>query len=173
MRGHRKALAGGLAACLALVAVARADDAPRPEAVTSLDALTIEIAPPSFDFGGGSTEDALPWHERFTFTGVSPDTRFTFGAPPTSAAPRLSLTGSDADLLEFAAGDRWSFTLGLSDLDDFSDFGSLSAGAFFDLSPRMRVGGAVSFTNPETGLIPGEPSSDDVPQIKLESAFRF
>jgi hypothetical protein len=84
-------------------------------------------------------------------------------------------TFNDAPSLELNAGQKWRFTLDLDQDPERMEFDGVSAGAFFDLTPRMRLGGALSlsgdndaFTRASNGQL-----DNDAPQVKFESAFKF
>jgi hypothetical protein len=112
--------------------------------------------------------DILGSADRETFT-------FTFR---TTARPELNnWTLNDTPSFELNAGEKWRFTFNLDSQNAAERFeiDRLSAGAFFDVTPRMRLGGALSFsdeadaiTRASRGAIGG-----DVPEVKFESAFRF
>jgi hypothetical protein len=101
----------------------------------------------------------LPWYERFT---IAPSESYAVW----SGAPRE---------FQLEAGDRWGVTLGYSEaarspqqfsLQDFS------AGAFYEFSERMRIGGELRFTSPEEEIF-GEESESKTPELRFESAFKF
>lgn len=142
--------------------------APQSLALSPLERDTLEAAAPvveprrmdqtapSMDQPSAS---ALPWYERFT---VAPSESYAVWG----AAPRE---------FQLEAGDRWGVTLGYSQgsrsvqnfsLDDFS------AGAFFEFSERVRVGGELRFTSPEEEIF-GEETENKTPELRFESAFRF
>lgn len=102
---------------------------------------------------------ALPWYERFT---VAPSESYAVWG----AAPRE---------FQLEAGERWGVTLGYSEagrsVQDFS-LDDFSAGAFFEFSERVRVGGELRFTSPEEEIF-GEESEHKTPELRFESAFRF
>lgn len=102
---------------------------------------------------------ALPWYERFT---VAPSESYAVWG----GAPRE---------FQLEAGERWGVTLGYSEggrsVQDFS-LDDFSAGAFFEFSERVRVGGELRFTSPEEEIF-GEESERKTPELRFESAFRF
>lgn len=109
----------------------------------------------SEDSGSAS---ALPWYQRFT------------GAP---AEPQI--LWSESESFEMQAGDRWGVTLGYSqgerspqsfNIEDFR------AGAFFELTERVRLGGQLRFTSPEEEIF-GEETEERAPEVRFESAFKF
>ncbi|MCH8488873.1 MAG: hypothetical protein LAT81_02945 [Oceanicaulis sp.] len=103
---------------------------------------------------------ALPWYQRFTLAPA--ETRSVWG-------------NRTVQEFQIQAGARWGLTLGYNDserrqqsfgLEDFS------AGAFFSLSDRVRLGGQLRFTSPEDEIF-GEEGEERRPEIRFESAFRF
>jgi hypothetical protein len=107
-----------------------------------------------------TTASALPWYERFT------------SAPsPLYRGYNHAATGEE---FRVSAGERWGFTLGLTERPRGSQFDAqdLSAGAFFEVNPRLRLGADLRFTNPEEDIF-GEEVERRSPEIKFESAFRF
>ncbi len=101
---------------------------------------------------------ALPWFQRFTVAPTEPQ-----------------ILWADTESFEMQAGDRWGVTLGYSqgertpqnfELEDFR------AGAFFELTDRVRLGGQLRFTSPEEEIF-GEETEDRAPEVRFESAFKF
>lgn len=113
-------------------------------------------SPTQPDTGSAS---ALPWYERFT---VAPSESYAVWG----GAPRE---------FQLEAGERWGVTLGYSEggrsVQDFS-LDDFSAGAFFEFSERVRVGGELRFTSPEEEIF-GEEAERKTPELRFESAFRF
>ena len=108
--------------------------------------------------------DVLAPAERESFT-------FTFRSSPLSQFDTWTLNPSSS--LELSAGSKWRFTLDLENRGIESvEFEGLRAGAFFDITPRMSLGGALSFSD-DDDAITRSGSFDDVPEVKFESAFRF
>lgn len=116
--------------------------------------------------GAANPADVLAPAERETFT-------FTF---PSTATPDSVWTLNETPALEMNAGEKWRFTFNLdSQNPEQFEFDSVRAGAFFDLTPRMSLGGALSFSG-ETDAITRASRGQldgDVPEVKFESAFRF
>jgi len=115
------------------------------------------IAAPQGSVDTGSAT-ALPWYQRFT------------GEP---SEPQI--LWSDSESFQVEAGDRWGVTLAYSqgerspqnfDLQDFR------AGAFVELTERVRLGGQLRFTSPEEEIF-GEDTEDRTPEVRFESAFKF
>ena len=101
---------------------------------------------------------ALPWYERFTIAAAEPQ-----------------ILWNRTEDFEVSAGERWGVTLSYSQTErqtqDF-DLEDFTAGAFFELTERVRLGGEVRFTSPETEIF-GEPTEERTPQVRFESAFKF
>jgi hypothetical protein len=103
--------------------------------------------------------------------------RFTFTFRPTGEPGSSMWLMGDTPSLELPTVGKWRFTLDLShsQSDQRVPFDSLRAGAFFDLTPRMRVGGALSFSGENDAIVraSGGQVDRDVPEVKFESAFKF
>lgn len=106
-----------------------------------------------------------PWYQRFT----QETERFDLGGTPVDrSGPTLEfdVTGDIGLSLGFERG---------SGVDARREpLDGLNAGAFFKVSPRMRVGGSLGY-RAESGN-PASLRPEDQPgasQVKLESAFRF
>jgi hypothetical protein len=115
---------------------------------------------PATGLADPGSASALPWYQRFTLAPA--ETRSVWGS-------------QSVQEFQIQAGARWGVTLGYNDserrepnfgLDDFS------AGAFFSLNDRVRLGGQVRFTSPEDEIF-GEEGEQRRPEIRFESAFRF
>ncbi len=109
--------------------------------------------------GDNVSASALPWYEQFT------------AAAPADLA---AAWGEQASEFRFTAGERWGFTLGFNEADEGPQFQieDVSAGAFFAINDRFRLGGQVRFTSPGQDVF-GEAADDHAPELKFESAFRF
>lgn len=106
-----------------------------------------------------------PWYERFTF-GSDPALS-TRAAPGADLRPAVPITPRS----------RWGLTLGVpAQLDrPLAQPGRTSAGAFYQVSPRLRVGGEVTVPQ-ERGFSDKsrDPrAKDEGPGVKVEGAFRF
>ncbi len=138
------------------LADALADALTRGDPIAPTEAAALEPIAPASDSGSAT---ALPWYERFTV--AQPE--------------RLNAAwgGARAEF-NFSAGERWGFTLGFDENDRGPQFEieDVRAGAFFRLTDRIRLGGAVRFTSPEEDVF-GEQGEDRAPELKFESAFRF
>jgi len=85
-----------------------------------------------------------------------------------------SVWGEQAEQFRFSAGERWGISLGISQRMRGQSFElqDVSAGAFYALTDRVRIGGEFRFTAPEEDIFGEEPDSR-APQLRFESAFRF
>jgi hypothetical protein len=125
------------------------------------------LASPAIAQAAANPADVLAPAERETFT-------FTFRSTTLPDASVWSLDESRS--LELSAGEKWRFTFNLdSQNPERLEFDSVRAGAFFDVTPRMRLGGALSFSDESDALTraSGGALDNDAPQVKFESAFRF
>lgn len=66
---------------------------------------------------------------------------------------------------------RWGLKLGLGSLDD--KWKNLEAGAFFRITPSLRVGGAVGVENAKDVPIRKRDEEEAAPKVRLEGAFKF
>jgi hypothetical protein len=111
--------------------------------------------------------DDSAWFERFTASTASDAARAT----PLAPAERT---------MAWTPSARWGVTLNLKDTDRTKTSATrdeAAVGAFYDFTPRLRVGGELRVADPtattggpgaKSGLSP-EPTAG----VKLESAFRF
>ena len=85
-----------------------------------------------------------------------------------------SAWGEEATQFQFSAGERWGFSFGIAESQRGPQFqlNDVTAGAFYDLTDRFRLGTNLRFTSPEEDVF-GQPSEEQVPELKFESAFRF
>lgn len=68
---------------------------------------------------------------------------------------------------------RWGLKLDY-DQSTIRDMGwnDVQAGAYYKVTPSLRVGGAVSMTSPQQNISP-KLQQDKAPGVKLETAFKF
>lgn len=96
--------------------------------------------------------------------------RGDFGARPT-------LTPDSKKTLQFdATKGRWGVKLDLDQpVDRDMTLEDVRAGAFFKVTPSLRVGGAVSLAEqePRTGARKASPIQEATPRVRLETAFKF
>lgn len=103
---------------------------------------------------------------------------------PRSRAPAVSLTEAQAarsaaapgqSRLRFTERGRWGLDLNLSQpVGRESNLGDVEAGAYYRVSPRLRVGATAGLAEPEAD--PARPPQTDrrtAPRFRLESIFRF
>lgn len=83
--------------------------------------------------------------------------------------------------VEFRASSQWGVTIGLPEQDPLLETKDrMSAGAFYDISPRVRLGGELSFTapgelrvtTPADHALPMRPR-EDAPTVRIESSIKF
>lgn len=117
-----------------------------------------EVAEPA---DNRATGPVLPWYRNFTQSSDTVD------------ATGQSLR-EPAGELEWLTGDRWGLSFGLdSREDDFrTGLDGVRAGAFFRLTPRIRVGGELGYVAPDDSPVLNL-QEEESPQVKVESAFRF
>ena len=150
---------GELEAAVSVVIPAAARPSAEQETSTAglITAEDLQAAQPAPDQAAAS---ALPWYERFT---VSTPSEFR------------SAWGEEAAQFRFSAGERWGFTLGLAESERGPQFelDDVSAGAFYELNSRFRVGTNLRFTSPTEDVFGQQQDEERVPELKFESAFRF
>ena len=66
---------------------------------------------------------------------------------------------------------RWGLKLGLGSLD--AQWKNVEAGAFFRITPSLRVGGAVGVENTKDVPIRKRDEEEAAPKVRLEGAFKF
>ncbi len=92
--------------------------------------------------------------------------------PALSGSP-LSLAPAPRRTLQLDSKGRWGFRL---DVDQPSardqDLRDVQAGAYFRLSPRLRVGGSVGLGD-RTGAPQNFKPQDPAPRVRLETNFKF
>ncbi len=83
--------------------------------------------------------------------------------------------------MEIRATSQWGITIGLEEQDPILDTTDrMSAGAFFDITPRIRLGGELTFTapgelrisTPHDRVYPLRPA-DKQPVVRVESSIKF
>lgn len=112
---------------------------------------------------------AVPWYQRFT----------------TSNGVTESITGvteNDRQLSPaWALNQRWGVTVDVREaqrierLPEASRGDEASVGAYYQFTPRMRVGGQLSLETDTRSLVtPSDPASGEPrADVRIESAFRF
>lgn len=66
---------------------------------------------------------------------------------------------------------RWGLKLGLGSRD--AQWKNVEAGAFFRITPSLRVGGAVGFESTKDVPIRKRDEEEAAPKVRLETAFKF
>ncbi|MGE3303541.1 MAG: NtrZ family periplasmic regulatory protein [Hyphomonadaceae bacterium] len=107
--------------------------------------------------------ESTPWFERFT----------------ASAGDASRLAPSDRTVT-WAPSARWGLTLNVRDADRTKTAARDEAaiGAFYDFTPRLRIGGELRVSDPAGVAAAGAPAGSSnlderAAGVKLESAFRF
>lgn len=152
-KGSTWVIAG--AAVLASAGVAHAQDR-APAAPVAAPGVTASVS-------------AVPWYQRFT----------------TSSGVTESITGESENDRRLAPAwtlnQRWGVTVDVRDaerierLPEVSRGDQASVGAYYQFTPRMRVGGQLSIETPDTAPITATPDEHHEPNagVRIESAFRF
>lgn len=113
-----------------------------------------------------ATRAAVPWYQRFT----------------TSTGVTEQITGESENDRHIAPAwtlnQRWGVTLDVREaerIERLPETGGdqASVGAYYQFTPRVRLGGEVSVQEPEAPL--GQTTTGDEPRagVRIESAFRF
>lgn len=130
--------------------------------LTLLASPALAQSEPAFRF---EPEQGRQWHETFSFRTdreIEESSLLFAGGEPITF-----------DALDYSPDGRWGFTLSFdAGSGQAFDLDGMRAGVVFELTPRMRFGGQLSFSRSPEGLVPGE-SPEAAPEIKLESAFKF
>ncbi|ODT87779.1 NtrZ family periplasmic regulatory protein [Phenylobacterium sp. SCN 70-31] len=94
---------------------------------------------------------------------------FTVRAEPTTAAP----SASRAYKLDASKG-RFGLTFGMQQPDGRpATSNDVSAGAFFRITPSVRVGGSVALGDQDLTPQRNQARPADQPKVRLESTFKF
>lgn len=101
---------------------------------------------------------------------AKPDIDFTVRAEPAAAAP----SGSQTVKWDARKG-RWGLTLNLQQLDTRqTNWNDVQAGAYYTVTPSLRVGGAVAMGDQQVVATARKPDpADGAPRVRLETAFKF
>ncbi len=103
----------------------------------------------------------------------------TFTLTPSGDIGYLSNSRLSLDENFFSLGDdrAWGFTLAVQEAtapwSTTPELESYRAGAFVNVGSRFRLGGSLRFSDAERDVLFFDQSSDEIPEIKLQSAFRF
>lgn len=94
---------------------------------------------------------------------------FTVKSEPTAAAP-----GAGRIMKYDASKGRFGLTLGVKQTDSReASPNDVQAGAYFRITPSLRVGGSVAFGDQELMARPSQARPADQPKVRLETAFKF
>jgi hypothetical protein len=95
---------------------------------------------------------------------------FTVRSEPTAVAP-----GAPKALKWDAFKGRWGLTLNLEQPDARpSTLNDVQAGAYYRITPSLRVGGAVALGDQQINPGPKKMTPDEgQPRVRLETAFKF
>jgi len=111
-----------------------------------------------------------PWFQKFTFgSGYSTDVNgWSSGA----------VSGDSESMRVVTEGKRWGMSLSVRDKKDWAPLGQagardkVAAGAFYNITPRVRFGGEMTLES--RGANPGSGRDSAMePGVKIGSAFRF
>lgn len=127
---------------------------------------TAALAQPRAAGEQATQQSAAPWYERFTF-----------GSETASSATRWVPRSENLVSVPLSARSRWGVSLGVTPQQAnrglaSPDNSKVSAGAYYQLSPRVRVGGAVNLPSAPREQEKQDPTSEG-PGVRFESAFRF
>lgn len=103
----------------------------------------------------------LPWYQDFTKDSDAFD------------ITGHALRGEGSEVI-WSAGSRWDFRFGIDsrEVNEEQRLDGVRAGAFFSITPRMRVGGELGYVSRDENPILNR-RDQDAPQVKLETALRF
>ncbi len=107
-------------------------------------------------------------------------------AAPAKPKPNFTVQGDfNARDAQFAPNDgrrlvwdakkgRWGLTLDIKPRTDIGPAGrDVEAGAFFKITPQLRVGGAVGVGPNQPAPIRKSDGREETPRVRLETAFKF
>jgi hypothetical protein len=94
---------------------------------------------------------------------------FTVRSEPAAAAPNVGKT-----LKMDASKGRFGFTLNVQQPDERpAVLNDVQAGAYFRITPSLRVGGSVALGGQELTPRANQARPADTPKVRLETAFKF
>lgn len=94
---------------------------------------------------------------------------FTVKSEPTMLAPNAGRT-----MKYDASKGRFGFTLNIQQPTERPTTGNdVQAGAYFRLTPSLRVGGSVALGEQELSPRANQARPADTPKVRLESTFKF
>jgi hypothetical protein len=110
-------------------------------------------------------QSAAPWYERFTF-----------GAETQESTTRWVPRSDNRVVAPLSPRSRWGLSMSVTPQQTqrplAGDQSRVSAGAYYQLSPRVSVGGAVNLPSAPTEARKKDDKTDG-PAVRFESAFRF
>jgi hypothetical protein len=90
--------------------------------------------------------------------------------PPTSAFVAISTCSVQFD----NKTGKWGLKLGLqSPVGREADAKDLEAGAYFKVTPSLRVGGALGLASERDNPVRRNGEKDEAPRVRLETTFKF
>ena len=94
---------------------------------------------------------------------------FTVKSEPAAAAP-----GAGRIQMYDASKGRFGFTLGVKQTEAReATLNDVQAGAYYRITPSLRVGGSVALGEQELTPRPNQARPADQPKVRLETAFKF
>jgi hypothetical protein len=111
-----------------------------------------------------------PWYERFTYGQGPTEVMTGLGPSDRTSQPAWSLSQRWGVTLDVRQAERLDPTTRRQAADE------AAVGAYFQFTPRVRVGGQVSLRDADTiaSPVPAQPDGEEAAAgVRLESAFRF
>lgn len=142
----------------------------RLHAIAAILALSVYAGPvKSDDVTAVRAENSiLPWNRSFTVRDENRE----------DIRPLVPTLSSGVNI---PASNKWGVTVNFDIKDTaYQNMDRMSAGAYFDISPRIRLGGSLSFSapgdlrvsTPRNRLLPAA-AGDSVPAVRIESSIKF
>jgi NtrZ len=142
----------------------------RMQSILAILAFSVFAGPVMSDevTGARAADSSLPWNRAFT---VRDETRDEGRAALPIRTPGVAIP----------ANSKWGVTVNFDIKDSsFENMDRMSAGAYFDLSPRIRLGGSLSFgapgdlrvSTPRDHVLPSLSGEKDS-AIRIESSIKF
>lgn len=108
----------------------------------------------------------------------------TTDAPPSAALSLTTGAGSQRDsgysapkskIYQWPLKGRWGLKLDVTEEEARpSGWNDVDAGAFYKISPSVRVGGTLGFGEKGKALQPADPAAEEKqPRVRLETTFKF
>lgn len=166
--GHMMTRFGKVALAAVFAGILALSTLPASAQEADMDPTAAESAHNKVESLLSGTKADLPWYRSFTLRSNEEVADGAF----------LPLNKPD---VEFRASSQWGVTIGLPEQDPLLETKDrMSAGAFYDISPRIRLGGELSFTapgelrvsTPTDHALPMGPG-EEAPSVRIESSIRF